>query len=335
MPAAAAKSSNRSSQTIQDAFLSQCGGDGGDAARSFIGQALADWGDAPMPGWSETDMAVLACELWAAAREASGKPLVRLRRQRGPTGLDLLEIVQDDAPFLVSSLMGEVVARGADVRAMIHPVVEIDGRRRSLMQVAMTPIMDSKALIEGVGLTLADVHAAVADFSAMTQTMSQAIDELEASGKATSEEIAFLRWVDGGRFVFQGLRIYDYPEGGPAAGPDWRPNASLGVLRDPKRQVLRQGNEPSILAAIARRRRASHPSVTVAKSNLRSRVHRRVHMDYVGIERYDERGKAVGEMRVVGLFTAEAYSLPVDQTPLIRAKTQAVFERADLPKAGH
>jgi glutamate dehydrogenase len=335
MPAAAAKSSNPSSQTIHAAFLRQIGAKESEAAQSFIAQALSDWGDEPLPGWSENDMAGLAAELWAATRESPGKPLIRVRKKQGPTGLDLLEIVQDDAPFLVSSVMGEVAARGGDVRAMIHPVVEIDGRRRSLMQVAMAPVMDAKALVEGVRLTLADVHAAVADFPAMTEAMSAAIDELERSGKATDEEIAFLRWVDGGRFVFQGLRIYDYPEGGPAAGPDWRPNASLGVLRDPKRQVLRQGNEPSILAAIARRRQTAHPAVTVAKSNLKSRVHRRVHMDYVGIERYDTRGKAVGEMRVVGLFTAEAYNLPVDQTPLIRAKTKGVFERADLPKGGH
>ena len=184
-----------------------------------------------------------------------------------------------------------------------------------MMQVALAPVMHAGPLLEGVRHTLDDVRAAVADFPAMTQTMSAAIDELEASGKGTDEEIAFLRWVDRGRFVFQGLRVYDYPQGGPAAGTDWRPAESLGVLRDPKRQVLRQGNEPSILAAIARRRLADHPAVTVAKANLRSRVHRRVHMDYIGIERYDAKGRAIGETRVVGLFTAEAYNLPVDQTP--------------------
>ena len=47
--------------------------------------------------------------------------------------------------------------------------------------------------------------------------------------------------------------------------------------------------------------------VTVAKANIRSRVHRRAYMDYVGVKRYGADGKASGETRFVGLFTAEAY----------------------------
>src|SRR6478672_13613990 len=142
MPAAAAKSN------IEKTFLRQTRAKDAEAAKSFIAQALTDWGEEPLPGWSAADMAGLASDLWAAADEAGDQPLVRLRKRQGPTGLDLLEIVQDDAPFLVSSVMAEVAAHGADVRGMIHPVVDLAGRRRSLMQVAMAPMMESRALIE-------------------------------------------------------------------------------------------------------------------------------------------------------------------------------------------
>jgi glutamate dehydrogenase len=331
----AAAPSLRTAQAIEAAFLARCGGKAGPAERSFIAQAAADWGEDGFPGWTADDLAALAFDLWAWAKGAAGDgPHIRILKAPGPEPVDLIEIVQKDAPFLVSSVMGEVSAHEADVRALIHPVVEDGGRKRSFIQVAIAPLVDARPLVEALGHTLDDVHTAVDDFPAMTKAMTAAIDELEASGKASEEEVAFLRWVDGGRFVFQGLRVYDYPKDGPV-GADWRPAESLGVLRDPHRQVLRQGNEPSILAAIARRRLTEHPPVTVAKANLRSRVHRRVHMDYIGIERFDAKGKPVGEMRVVGLFTAEAYNLPVDQTPLIRAKTRSVFERADLPRGGH
>ena len=34
--------------------------------------------------------------------------------------LDLLQIVQDDRPFLVDSVMGELVEQGVSIRAMLH-----------------------------------------------------------------------------------------------------------------------------------------------------------------------------------------------------------------------
>ncbi len=86
---------------------------------------------------------------------------------------------------------------------------------------------------------------------------------------------------------------------------------SLGVLRDPTRLVLRRANEPAVLSAAIRRRAGrAPPPLVVAKSNLRSRVHRRVYMDYVGVRRYGADGEPIGEIRFVGLFTAEAYDEP-------------------------
>ena len=43
-------------------------------------------------------------------------------------------------------------------------------------------------------------------------------------------------------------------------------------------------------------------------------------MDYVGVKRYGADGKALGEVRFVGLFTAEAYDEPARDVPLIRRK---------------
>ncbi len=81
----------------------------------------------------------------------------------------------------------------------------------------------------------------------------------------------------------------------------------LGVLRDPERTVLRRANEPAILLAAVKDRLITDPALTVAKSNVRSRVHRRGYMDYVGVKRYGADGRPTGEVRFVGLFSAEAY----------------------------
>ena len=70
----------------------------------------------------------------------------------------------------------------------------------------------------------------------------------------------------------------------------------------------------------------------VAKSNVRSLVHRRGYMDYIGIKLYGPDGRPSGEVRFVGLFTAEAYDKPANEVPLIRAKLQTILAKSgNLP----
>ena len=72
----------------------------------------------------------------------------------------------------------------------------------------------------------------------------------------------------------------------------------------------------------------SSEPVTVAKANLKSRVHRRIYMDYIGVKRYGADGKPSGEIRFVGLFTSEAYDRPAFEVPLIRRKAEHVLHEA-------
>ena len=68
----------------------------------------------------------------------------------------------------------------------------------------------------------------------------------------------------------------------------------------------------------------------VTKSAVRSRVHRRVYMDYVGLKRFDAAGKLIGEFRIVGLFTSTAYTRSARSIPYLRRKIDAVITRAGL-----
>ena len=58
----------------------------------------------------------------------------------------------------------------------------------------------------------------------------------------------------------------------------------------------------------------------ITKANVRSRVHRRIHMDYVGVKRFDRQGQLVGEARIVGLFTSTAYTRSTKTIPYLRRK---------------
>ena len=332
----------------------------GEAA--FAAQMQEDWAADELDGLTSKDLAALAADFWAFAERRKGDaPQVRLAAAKGEGGRDLdlmaLQIVQDDRPFLVDSVMGEITEAAYVVRAMFHPVVEVArtraglrtdrGRlqRESMILVLVEPVgrQRAQALVQGVQSVLADVSTAVADFDAMRKLMREAMSDLEATAPDAvrdeiPEDFAFLNWLLEDRFVFLGARIYEYPRtsGGDyaKAEPRYDANGSLGVLRDQSRSVLRRESEPAVLSPASRRYLGDAPLV-VAKSNVRSRVHRRAYMDYVGLKRYGPDGRAEGEVRFIGLFTAEAYDEPVREVPLIRAKAAKVMARAGKAPGGH
>ena len=300
------------------------------AAKAFARQAAADAQPDDTPELSTAGLARNLGDFWRRARDRKGRtPNIRLTPALD-AGLDRLEIVQDDAPFLVDSVMGELSDQGLSVRAMFHPVVDVgrdrrgqrtaDGalRRESMIQVFLEPVGEDRerALIDGVKATLEDVRAAVDDFPAMLALMDQAVEELARSGKAQPQEIDFLKWLHAEHFVFLGARVYEYPrlKNGAYAPeePLYQPRDGLGVLRDPERTVLRRANEPAVLMRQVEDRIVRDPALTIAKSNVKSRVHRRGYMDYVGVKRYGADGLPSGEVRFVGLFTAEAYDQPAN-----------------------
>jgi glutamate dehydrogenase len=73
----------------------------------------------------------------------------------------------------------------------------------------------------------------------------------------------------------------------------------------------------------------------IAKANLKSRIHRRVYMDYVGIKRYGENGRLAGEIRLVGLFTSTAYTSSTTAIPYLSRKMAHVLARAGFDRESH
>ena len=319
------------------------------AARDFAAQAQDDWSAEELPDLDAADVARALADFWRFGEGAKdlSEPAIRLRRaEGGETPSDLLEIVQPDRPFLVDSIMGEVTEAGFSVRAMFHPVSDCGGVRRSMIQIWLKPVGEDReaALVRSVREALGDVDMAVQDFDAMRALMRRTIEELKnapapVSAEEKAEDLAFLDWLEGDHFVFLGARVYEYPrtgDGGYAAEePLYQPEGSLGVLRDQARTVLRRESEPAVLSAQVRTRIEMGAPIVVAKSNLRSRVHRRGYMDYVGVRRYGADGKASGEIRFVGLFTAEAYETPARDVPLIRRKVAHLLDRAGKDPGSH
>ncbi|MFN3228508.1 MAG: NAD-glutamate dehydrogenase [Asticcacaulis sp.] len=330
----------------------------------FLVHALEDYSPNEIPEFSPENFGLTLAEFWRSGevRQSANIALKRIRRAETQDGnelpYELIELIQDDAPFLVDTVMGELADQGVSVRAMFHPLVTLErnseGRRklptgthRESMILIVVDCMTNerrKALNEGLDIALADLRVSVLDFDRMLKLMQSEIDGLKkgvpgVDPAVLEENIAFLQWLHGDHFVFLGARGYTYPraeDGSYAAeAPLNLHQEGLGVLRDPNRPVLRSANEPAVLTAQMRRQLDLSEPVTVAKANLRSRVHRRTYMDYVGIKRYGPDGKPAGEVRFVGLFTAEAYDQASRDVPLIRRKVDNVMARAGKTPDSH
>ncbi|HYC74972.1 NAD-glutamate dehydrogenase [Brevundimonas sp.] len=323
-----------------------------EAARSYLAQAHDDYVADETPELGGADLAHLLASAWksASGRKPGDPALITFGPLTGAdgraTGYDSLAIIQDDRPFLVDSVMGELAEAGVTVRSMFHPIVEMDGVRTSLIIVIMDPVPQERRDVLGESLseTMADVRAAVTDHAAMNALMARSIAHLEAGVAGAdpdilAENLAFLRWLEADHFVFLGARDYDYPrtrDGGyEAEAPLSQSGAGLGVLADPDRTVLRRANEPAVLTRSMKRQLNLSEPVTVAKANARSRVHRRAYMDYIGVKRFGPDGRPSGETRFVGLFTAEAYDKTATQVPLVRRKVANALARAGKVAGSH
>ncbi len=309
------------------------------------------------------DILALARSFWMSGdRRKPGQSLIRVAPIKDISALadkyDLIEIITDDRIFLVDSVIGEISAHGIDILALYHPIVEGYRNSQGLWRKSGTKVSESmiqiiiphqsvenrKAIKKGIKETLADLEVIVTDFRPMLDVLDNEIERLERSHgdvpkDVLDEAIAFLNWIRIGNFVLLGTRSYRYHKsnknGRNYVKPKMLSASCLGVLRDQSRLILRQSSEPASIAANLKKSLQDKEPVTVAKSNLFSRIHRRVRMDYISIKHYNKNGEVNGETRIAGLFTVDAYNRSPKYVPLIRRKVEQVIKRYDAAPNSH
>lgn len=267
----------------------------------------------------------------------------------------VVEMVNDDMPFLVDSVTMAIQSLGLGIHLLVHPVARIardaEGRRQeagvpvaeSLMHLEIDEQTEADAL-ERIEATiveaLTDVRAAVEDWRAMLAKVEEtlagiAVDPLPIEREEIEESTELLRWMADNHFTFLGFRDYVHFADGTEQPMSIVPGSGLGILRDPARHVMVGvgGFDPSTPEAIGFLSRRE--LLIITKANARSLVHRPALLDYIGIRRFDAAGNVVGERRFVGLFTSAAYNRNPRDIPLLRRKVKRTLERAGLEPQSH
>jgi glutamate dehydrogenase len=290
----------------------------------------------------------------------SGSPKLRVYNPSAADGWSsphtVIEMVNDDMPFLVDSVTMEVNRQGSTLHLLNHPLFGTrrdaggrlvafgapgsEERQESLIHVEVDREIDParlEALGAGLLAVLGDVRVAWQDWTAMRGRMDALAAELAAppaflAGEETAEIAAFLAWASDHHFTFLGYREYALEN---VAGEDRLrivPGSGLGVLRRPAEGISRSFTElPKELRALAREPRL----LVLTKANSRSTVHRPGYLDYIGVKRFDASGKVAGERRFVGLYTSSAYHADPREVPLLRRKVARVIERAGFRPYSH
>jgi len=323
-------------------------------ASAFYRRLTAD----ELPLHSPDGWAALAHDLLEFARKRKpGTALVRLFNPSMKThGWEsphtVLQVVNDDMPFLVDSLTMALAEQGFGVHVLGHPVMQIardrsgrltgigTGESESVMHLELDrQTAAGMARIEAsIRQVLADVRAIVVDWTTMREKMQQvaadlATRRLPVTDAQRREAQEFLRWAANDHFTFFGYREYQVRRKGgeellcPVEG------SGLGLLRGDS------GHAPRPLKSLAayQLRHSGEPAdaLILTKTNARSSVHRPGYMDYIGILSFDEQGRSVSEQRFLGLYTSSAYNRRPWEIPLVRERYEHVMSESGLKPTGH
>ncbi|MEM5340727.1 NAD-glutamate dehydrogenase [Paraburkholderia azotifigens] len=271
----------------------------------------------------------------------------------------VIEIVNDDMPFLVDSVSMAVNRQGLALHSVLHPVFRIwrskdggieriapggassdDGQSQlaSFIHFEVDRCGDAAkldALRNEIAKVLGDVRAAVEDWPKIVDIARTTIRDMAARETSPEgvEARAFLEWMVADHFTFLGQRDYELVSYDGQYGFRGVAGSGLGLLRESLRP---QGaSEVTPLPPAAADIIAGAAPIFLTKANSRATVHRPGYLDYVGVKLVGPDGKISGERRFIGLYTSTAYTASASEIPIVRRKCANIVRRAGFLPKGH
>ncbi len=342
---------------IFDAIRRRAGKTGSETANAFAGAFYGRMTEDELPAHDAEGWAALAEDLLGfASRRKPGTPLVRLfNPARDSHGWEsprtVLQVVNDDMPFLVDSVTMALADAGVGVHVLGHPVIQIArdragrltgvgvGETESVMHLEIDrQTAEGMAAIElNIRQVLEDVRAIVRDWPAMRGRMQEVAEELAGrplpvGEGARAEAQEFLRWAANDHFTFFGYREYQLRRKGGEELLVAVEGSGLGLLSG---SGDARGRPLKSLAAHNISSDGGSEVLVLTKTNARSTVHRPGYMDYIGVLGFDAQGRAVSEQRFLGLYTSGAYNRRPWDIPLVRERYEYVMRESGLKPTGH
>ncbi len=314
--------------------------------------------------------AAVRSHLALAADRVPGRALVRLLNptlaEAGWNSRDtVVQVVTDDMPYLVDSVVAELARLGVSVRRLVHPIVlvrrNLTGTLRevitgfdpsdvptgalaeSWMYLNIDRITDpvrARQLRQRLLAALTDVREVVEDTQRMIGAAHTLADELDTAppplpAAEVADGAALLRWLADGHFTFLGYRRYELVWQSTGGPPDSPAHDAAPALR----AVLASGLGVLRRDSVAAKGISTGPDVeplgqdllVLTQASAPATVCRPVYPHYIGVKVFDERGAVTGEHRFLGVLAIAALHENVLQIPVIDRRVRAVIHRAGVP----
>jgi glutamate dehydrogenase len=353
--------------------VSKRGSQGGSARLQLTATLLRAWRTSvPVEEWRGFDEAALrrgcAAHIEFGARRRRHQTLLRVSSAPvalaapgpGAASYTVVELIIDDMPFLVDTLSMTLARLGLSAQLIIHPILRVWRDRAGVLRSLDAEIETGPGAEGGVRESwqywridrvgdaaeceqlrrrllapLADVRRACSDWMRMRNSVLKLCADISRHppplfADVIAESRALLQYMEAHHFTFLGFRESRLRRGrgGPLLKP--LPGTALGLLR---RRL--SGTRDGIATANIRRALRTPGMLIITKANHRSTVHRPGYLDYIGVKRYDARGRVIGEARILGLWTFYAYAADPRQVPWLRHKLKQVLEHFPFAVNSH
>ena len=302
-----------------------------------------------LPTRSPAELEQLATDHFAFGRQRkTGQTLVRVRALDDQRSA--VEVVTEDAPYLVDSLQTELRVSGHPMQNLLHPQLIVSRDADGLItrvfdlpdtadlptgaeaeswlhaEITAVPPDECDELAAAVGSVLGDVHHAVDDAPGMYALIRELADTLrdhpgQFDRETSTEAGSLLRWLADGNFMILGHVSYSANELATAATSGMRPPA------DPQAGgVLRSRAQISVVELLPAFR--SGAPVVIFKSALMSTVLRADRFDCVTIVAPAHDGEPPRVHVFLGLFTETGDV--IGRVPVLRRRIKDVLAQAGV-----
>src|SRR5262245_4115761 len=208
-------------QTLVEAAASALAARRSDIPRDFLIELFERAAPDDLMRCSPEELAGIGEQSWSFfLQRDAGAAKIAFRPAHPGASTAVLEILNDDMPFLVDSVLGELSERAADIRLLVHPVFSVerdqagrlrrfqglrkgDGHRESFIHIHVAGADDEKEradIVRALEEVLAGVRVAVQDWRQMLARASEVAAELKANppplaADEIAEAIQFLTWI--------------------------------------------------------------------------------------------------------------------------------------------
>ncbi|MEY3107293.1 MAG: NAD-specific glutamate dehydrogenase, partial [Pseudomonadota bacterium] len=262
-----------------------------------------------------------------------------LKKDGWVSDYSILEILNQDMPFIIDSINVELQKQGITIHRIIHPILTIKRQKsgelievndfdnnstsnESIIHYQITKI-NTKELAKKIEANLLElltiIRFAVEDWQVMLTRLQNVTANLVEHKTIESEVNHFLSWLSEDNFTFLGYKSFYKELKQPIATVS---SEDLGIFKCHDLQLLTAlDNEVVYL-----QKSSPQENFVIGKLNYTSHVHNHTNLDYIYIKTTKDNVTHVHFF--IGLFTSILFYQSATLIPIIRQKLKAVITRS-------